>query len=277
MDGGGATVRIPKGNNNQIINQLQTISRKLTEFDTKFKELENGYRNWLSKQSFPVGVTVFTVSNVIQGAAFGGLMGAAAQVAGHIFPQHSLAIKFKTFFGTPMEGARIFGAMRGTCASTACVMIRMRGKEDVQTMMAADFVSGATCRLMKRLGEPYVAAEAVIVGIVCALFRGGFLKLREKTSELPVEYERTKCMLSNLGLQNYEKNFEKGLLTDSTMPFLTGSVLKEVGVPPGPRLLILNHVERDPELQTAKDAGWTCWLKLVNNYNQVGQWPQFRT
>ncbi|KAI3963500.1 hypothetical protein MKW98_022922 [Papaver atlanticum] len=234
MDGGGATVRIPKGNNNQIINQLQTISRKLTEFDTKFEEVENGYRNWLYKQSFPVGVTVFTVSNVIQGAAFGGLMGAAAQVAGHVFPQHSLAIKFKTFF--------------------ACVMIRIRGKEDVQTMMAADFVSGATCRLMKRMGEPYVAAEAVIVGVVCALFRGGFLKLREKTSELPVEYARTKCMLSNLGLQNYEKNFEKGLLTDSTMPFLTGSVLKEVGVPPGPRLLILNHVERDPELQKMREG-----------------------
>ncbi|KAI3905720.1 hypothetical protein MKW92_035591 [Papaver armeniacum] len=171
-------------------------------------------------------------------------MGAAVQVSGHIFPQHSLAIKFKTFFGTPMEGARIFGAMRGTCAGTACVMIRIRGKEDVQTMMAADFVSGATCRLMK----------PVIVGVICALFRGGFLKLREKTSELPVEYTRTKCMLSNLGLQNYEKNFEKGLLTDSTMPFLTGSVLKEVGVPPGPRLLILNHVERDPGLQKMREG-----------------------
>lgn len=28
-------------------------------------------------------------------------------------------------------------------------------------------------------------------------------------------------MLNNLGLQTYEKNFKKGLLTDSTLPLLT--------------------------------------------------------
>ncbi|MCL7047369.1 hypothetical protein MKW94_014628, partial [Papaver nudicaule] len=49
-------------------------------------------------------------------------------------------------------------------------------------------------------------------------------------------------MLSKLGLQNYEKNFKKGLLTDITLPLLTDSALKDVGVPPGPRLLILDHI-----------------------------------
>ena len=34
-------------------------------------------------------------------------------------------------------------------------------------------------------------------------------------------YNKTKSMLHNLGLQNYEKNFRKGLLTDSTLPLLT--------------------------------------------------------
>ncbi|XP_026419466.1 chloroplastic import inner membrane translocase subunit HP30-2-like [Papaver somniferum] len=105
-----------------------------------FKELENGYRNWVSKQSFPVQVTV-SVSNAIRGAAFGGPVGAAAQVAGHIFPHHSLAIKSKAFLGTPMEEARVFAAARGINASIACVMKRIRGKEDVQTTMAAVLVS----------------------------------------------------------------------------------------------------------------------------------------
>ncbi|KAI3905724.1 hypothetical protein MKW92_035595 [Papaver armeniacum] len=174
-----------------------------------FKELENGYRNWLSKQSFPVQVTAVTVSNAIRGAAFGGLVGAAAQVAGHVFPQHSLAIKSKAFLGTPMEEARVFAATRGTNDSIESEDVqRIRGKEDVQTVMAADFVSGATCRLLTRPESPYVAAEAVIVGVVCALIRGGVFKLCEKPSELP-------------------KNFEKGLLTDSTMLFLREVFLRK--------------------------------------------------
>lgn len=36
-----------------------------------------------------------------------------------------------------------------------------------------------------------------------------------------VYYARTRGMLDKLGLQNYTKNFKKGLLTDSTLPLLT--------------------------------------------------------
>lgn len=56
----------------------------------------------------------------------------------------------------------------------------------------------------------------------------------------------------SLGLQNYEKNFKKGLLTDTTLPLLTDSALRDVNIPPGPRLLILDHIQRDPELKGAK-------------------------
>ena len=88
-------------------------------------------------------------------------------------------------------------------------------------------------------------------------------------------------MLTRLGLQNYEKNFRKGLLTDTTLPLLTdrwvanpalmslchlnnfvrfhffpritvkvsflvwlSSALRDVKIPPGPRLLILDHINR---------------------------------
>lgn len=50
------------------------------------------------------------------------------------------------------------------------------------------------------------------------------IKLGKKFSQQPVEdiyYAETRNMLSNLGLQNYEKNFKKGLLTDRTLPLLT--------------------------------------------------------
>ncbi|KAI3984625.1 hypothetical protein MKX01_003988 [Papaver californicum] len=222
MDGqGGTMARIPKDSNKQIINQLQTISRKLTEFQTKFKELGNGYP------------TVATTSGAIQGAAFGGLVGAVAQVAGHVFPEHSPAIK--AFSSSPMEEARILAAMEGARASITCIIKRIKGKEDVQTRFWC----------WSHAWNDY--AEGFLWSSQCSDARG--FQLGQKTSQLPGEYTRTSCMLSNLGLQNYEKNFKKGLLTDIIIHLLTDSVLRDVRVPPGPRLLILDHIARDPELQ----------------------------
>eukprot|EP00959_Pyramimonas_sp_CCMP1952_P446485 9348524-Pyramimonas_sp.AAC.3 len=56
-------------------------------------------------------------------------------------------------------------------------------------------------------------------------------------------------MLDALELSKYEKNFKKGQLTDRTITLLTESALSEVKIPPGPRLLILNHVEQIKEYQ----------------------------
>ena len=105
----------------------------------------------------------------------------------------------------------------------------------------------------------------------------GVFQLGEKYSKPPAEdvfYAKTRSMLSNLGLASYEKNFKKGLLTDSTLPLLTdrhvywihvfilmviinafakyvypsaltcASALRDVKIPPGPRLLILDHIQR---------------------------------
>lgn len=106
------------------------------------------------------------------------------------------------------------------------------------------------------------------------------LQIGQKFSQPPAEdlfYSRTRSMLTSLGLQNYEKNFKRGLLTDSTLPLLTDrqviglpftlcmfslfflhmliswwlfisidhhSALKDARIPPGPRLLILDHIQR---------------------------------
>ncbi|MED6141821.1 hypothetical protein PIB30_107293, partial [Stylosanthes scabra] len=46
----------------------------------------------------------------------------------------------------------------------------------------------------------------------------------QKFSQPPAEdthYVKTRSMLGNLGLQSYEKNFKRGLLTDNTLPLLT--------------------------------------------------------
>uniref|UniRef100_UPI0031B8B388 Chloroplastic import inner membrane translocase subunit HP30-1 n=1 Tax=Arabidopsis thaliana TaxID=3702 RepID=UPI0031B8B388 len=62
-------------------------------------------------------------------------------------------------------------------------------------------------------------------------------------------FTRGRTMLVKLGLEKYEKNFKKGLLTDPTLPLLTDSALKDANIPPGPRLMILDHIQRDPEIK----------------------------
>ncbi|CAN7102227.1 unnamed protein product [Brassica rapa subsp. narinosa] len=57
-------------------------------------------------------------------------------------------------------------------------------------------------------------------------------------------YTEARAMLSKLRLEEYEKNFKKGHLTDPTLPLLTDRELQEVNIPPGARLLILDHIKR---------------------------------
>lgn len=45
--------------------------------------------------------------------------------------------------GGPLIQARNFAVMTGTNAGIACIMKRLRGKEDVQSSMVAAFGSGA--------------------------------------------------------------------------------------------------------------------------------------
>ncbi|XP_024398597.2 chloroplastic import inner membrane translocase subunit HP30-2-like [Physcomitrium patens] len=55
---------------------------------------------------------------------------------------------------------------------------------------------------------------------------------------------RVRMAWAKLILQKYEKNFKKGMSTDSTLHLLNDSSLRDVQIPPGPRLLILDHLKR---------------------------------
>ena len=50
-------------------------------------------------------------------------------------------------------------------------------------------------------------------------------------------------MLRVLGLNKYEGNLKKGLLTDNTIMLWNEAALTEARIPPGPRLLILHHLD----------------------------------
>ncbi|GAV79164.1 SAM_1 domain-containing protein/Tim17 domain-containing protein [Cephalotus follicularis] len=237
------------------------IQNPIEQFQVRFKELENGFKSWLAKQSLPVEAAVVTATSAAQGAAIGGFMGTLTNdVSSSIMTSTPQAASFnpqamsqaQALAGGPFVQARNFAVMTGVNAGISCVLKRLRGKEDVQSSMVAAFGSGAMFSLVSGMGGPNHAANAVTSGLFFALVQGGLFKLGQKFSQPPVEdmyYDRTRSMLSNLGLQNYEKNFKKGLLTDSTLPLLTDSALRDVRIPPGPRLLILDHIQRDPELR----------------------------
>ncbi|KAG6435028.1 hypothetical protein SASPL_106677 [Salvia splendens] len=230
----------------------------------KLKEVELRFKGWLAKQSIPVEAAVVTVTSAAQGAAIGAFMGTISggdgssllmppPNAASLNPDAMASLKqAQALAGGPFVQARNFAVMTGANAGISCVMKRLRGKDDVQTSMAAAFGSGALFSLVSGMGGPNPAANALTSGLFFALVQGGIFQIGQKFSQPPAEdlnYVKTRSMLSNLGLQNYEKNFKRGLLTDTTLPLITDSALRDVKIPPGPRLLILEHIEREPEFK----------------------------
>ncbi|KAE9587286.1 Mitochondrial inner membrane translocase subunit Tim17/Tim22/Tim23/peroxisomal protein PMP24 [Lupinus albus] len=259
---GGATVVVPNFLPHQLHNPIQ-------EIQIRFKQLEFGFKLWLSKQSLPVEAAVVTATSAAQGAAIGAFMSTFTSEASSIFPtpppnaslspQAMASLKqAQALSGGPFVQGRNFAVMTGVNAGITCVLRRLRGKEDVQSSMAAAFGSGAMFSLVSGMGGPNQAANAVTSGLFFALVQGGLFQIGQKFSQPPAvdtHYIKTSSMLHNLGLQGYEKNFKKGFLTDNTLPLLTDSALRDVKIPPGPRLLILDHIERDPEFKREKQGG----------------------
>ncbi|XP_057535637.1 chloroplastic import inner membrane translocase subunit HP30-2-like [Amaranthus tricolor] len=236
----------------------------IVQIQSKFKELEIHLKTWLSKQSLPVEAAVVTAGGAAQGALIGALMGTLTQdMPPSMLPQPAPGLDPKAMAslqqaqalsGGPFAQARNFAVMTGVNVGISCVLKRIKGKEDVWSSMIAAFGSGSMFALVSGMGGPNQIPNMISSGVFFALAQGGIYKLGEKFSKSQVQeadpfYVKTRSMLFSLGLQSYEKNFKKGLLNDRTLPLLTDSALRDVNIPPGPRLLILDQIERDPELK----------------------------
>ncbi|KAF0891945.1 hypothetical protein E2562_011332 [Oryza meyeriana var. granulata] len=237
----------------------------LEEWSGRVKALEAGFRKWMAEQPTHIEAAVTTAVGAVQGAALGGLMGTLTADGGSPFPvpqpppnaNPEAMASFKqaqALAGGPLVQARNFAVMTGANAGISCVMRRIRGGEDIQGSMAAAFGSGALFSIVSGMGTPNPVANAITTGAAFAIFQGGFFMIGQKFSKPQSEdlyYSRARSMLQKLGLEKYEKNFKKGLLTDQTLPLLTDSALRDVKIPPGPRLLILDQIKRDPEFAKA--------------------------
>lgn len=110
--------------------------------------------------------------------------------------------------------------------------------------MGAAFFSGAAYALAS--GAPNPLQGAFTTGTMFAAFNGLFYQLGNmfKGDEVETDYDRGKYMLTTLGLDKYSNNLKKGKLTDTTIMLWNDSALAEAKIPPGPRLLILHHLDQ---------------------------------
>ena len=58
----------------------------IAQLHARFKNLENGFRAWLAKQTLPVEATVVTTTSAAQGATIGAFMGTLTNDATSAFP-----------------------------------------------------------------------------------------------------------------------------------------------------------------------------------------------
>ncbi|CAH9058674.1 unnamed protein product [Cuscuta epithymum] len=251
----------------QIVAVQFPTQNPIEQFQAKFKEIQDICKCWLAKQSLPVEAAVVTATSAVQGAFLGSLLGTfSADLSSpmptpppglSMDPKATNALKqAQALSGGPLIQARNFAVMTGVNAGISCVMKRLRGKEDIESSMVAAFGSGVMFSLVSGVsGGQNPLVGALQNGFFFAVVQGALFKVGQNFSKPPVEdiyYTKTRSLLSSIGLEKYEKNFKKGLLTDVTLPLLNESALRDVNIPPGPRLLILDQIQRDQNLKEKK-------------------------
>ena len=173
------------------------------------------------------------------------------------------AMQGGSFSGPPKTLAlnlAVFSAVQGGLTLAVKKYRGVEGKDDIPSAMVGMFGAGMSRSVVTNLGDSPPAAgqvkpttpigfvtDALRTGALFAGLNGAFMKIGQsftgKSAATDVYYYHTNGMLSALGLEKYEKNFKRGLLMDDTLALLSDSALKEVKIPPGPRLKILNYVE----------------------------------
>ena len=136
---------------------------------------------------------------------------------------------------------------------------RYRGVDDIQTNMIGMFGAGASLSLttnifgnqpasgqVKPTTPSAYAIDAVRTGALFAALNGAFMKLGQRFGgKTPPKMFITTIlfgMLASLVSRNMKKISGRGQLMDDCLSLLSDSALREIKIPPGPRLKILNYV-----------------------------------
>lgn len=206
-----------------------------------------------------------SAGGALQGSVLGyglGMMNKSLEAQTANMPNKPPMAAQGSFSGPPRVLAlnlAVFSAVQG--GLTLAIKKYRGGVEDIQGSMMAMFGAGSALSLVtSATGSPTgamggeapkdaagVLTDAVRTGAIFSLINGAFMKVGQmfsgKDSAKDYLYAHAGNMLTTLGLEKYEKNFRKGLLTDDTLLLLNDAALQEVRIPPGPRLKILNYVD----------------------------------
>ncbi|KAG2499882.1 hypothetical protein HYH03_002171 [Edaphochlamys debaryana] len=212
-----------------------------------FDDLGKKWTEWLSKQDVTLQVALTGLASSIQGGVLGYMFGSISMMDptqnGAAKPAGPAALDSMMKAG-PWGTARNLAALTGVqAAATVAIKKARNGKEDVYSAMGASFLSGVAYSLVS--GSPNPIQSAITTGAAFALFNGLIYQVGQafKPEFADTEYDRGKYMLKTLGLTKYADNLKKGLLTDNTIMLWNDRALEEARIPPGPRLLILHHLD----------------------------------
>lgn len=213
-------------------------------------DLKAQFDSWVTKQHPAVEVLVTTLGAASQGLFIGYLLGQFSNIDPTTFdapgssPQATATLQALKA-GGPWQQGRNLAVMTGANAGLTLAISKCRnGKQDVWGAMGAAFGAGVAFSLVS--GVPNPLQSALTTGLAFAAFNGLFYQLG-KTFSPPNEesdYAQGKYLLETLGLEKHIKQLRRGRLTDSTIMLWNDRALQEVRIPPGPRLLILHHIDR---------------------------------
>eukprot|EP00210_Caulerpa_lentillifera_P004697 g4481.t1 len=225
-----------------------------------FKGLRENIDRFVNNQNVFLEAGFKTAFGVVQGGGLGYLMGTLMESSAKNMKTQGAAMSpmmaQMQAAGGPIGQAKGLAALCGVSGGLNVILKRLRnGKEDIWTQMGSAAGGGAAFTIASgTYSVPAVMNSALVLGLVT----GGFYKLAEtfKPQYDEREFEKSDFLLKSLGFDKYSKNLKKGLLTDNTISLWNESTLREVKIPPGPRLLILHHVNElmnaAPEKSTRK-------------------------
>lgn len=216
-------------------------------FNQFVDEWKAKYEKWLATQHPAVEVLMIGAQSAVQGAMIGYLLGTVSNMnpdQQNANPQMQQQLQALNA-GGPLAQARNLAVMTGVnSALSAAIKKARKGKEDVWGAMAASFGAGACFAIVSGLPNP--AQSAISTGVAFAAFNGLFYQIGKAFTPQQTDdmYVKGTYMLKTLGLSKFDKNLKKGELTDDTIMLWNDRALQEARIPPGPRLLILHHLDQ---------------------------------
>ncbi|CAA7022621.1 unnamed protein product [Microthlaspi erraticum] len=252
-----------------------STSNPIQQLLRSYKEVDSGIKEWSMKQSLPVVAMVGYITGAIEGVVIGSVMGMLISPGMPLTPETLVAKRRMTLAQAATWGASDLSFILGVKGAIGDIMEKKRGKKpDLLSNMVAGAGSGLAdvwrrggtgddalfsaakyavssalghqlgktlnCLVRPQLRETIKQSTATIK---CLPQLGETIK-QSTAQDDDSFYTQSRAILLKLGLEEYGKNFKHGRLTDATLPLLTDRALKEVSIPVGPRLVILDHIRR---------------------------------